>query len=887
MSSTKSPKYIPDTPHGEDFFAVHSQIAEMLNKTIVEEDVTKQSFTFGLLGSWGSGKSLTIGKLRDKLANESNILFIEFDVWKYVDTSLYRSILIDFESALKTKTGIPASYKNGIATSEGENLTEILYKSRQTMTPEVKKHDNKLLNLISEWEKTWYGKVGSFLFLRSANMFRVCGKYFLSRSELFYFLIVISFVFSCLYYYRSNLEAAYPTLTDTFLRPIFKFIAITCLGFSAVELFREAFKDFFKEMLPKTNNNIIITSPPTFAQDQFEIIFRGVIEDIAKNSGKKFVIVFDNIDRCESNVTIQILTGLKTFLDQKNCFYVIPCDDLRIKNHLKASNRAEDDYLDKIFQAFIRIPQIEGDDKVTFIEKCLAKADFELSKNDELKISQILTLAYKADTPRQIKRFFNDFISYYRLADVVDPQKRFLLKDISLFTLMIAIKQKWPELENFILNNSNFFEEQETFKGNTSIPSDAYQFVERCAGWIDHSIDPAIFIYLKNSNSSGNRIQKIFIEKLSDFVLNSALISQMERYLNNLVATGKYILFEDGIQRLKEIIEAQPTTLDTHILEEVFKLYFRMLSKHNTFTYDNKKQSFFITHAKFIANNVDQIKKLERNQIAPIERQICQAIRSAGANAEMKELYNSIKESFAITNLRLIFNQINYDEFIRLQQLTLLTPSDKLSKLVSNVDLESIANSISFNRDESPFMQFLSYGKEVQEYSKAKQITAAKVNESLSQITSHAAPHQYDPYIISGLKNLLPEHWTGNHKSNFNSYINTRLSVLFQHGHIDLAVKYSIEAIRNGAPSVDTYFAPNGQQNLNLQQNFNSLADQIDEAALLTAMNTPNLRGHFLRLANGYNLQQKILSKVPTAFYDNSLNTLYDGNLQMLVNLLT
>jgi len=134
----KVPKYIPDTPHGEDFFKVHSQMAEMLQNAIVAEDVSKNSFTLGLLGSWGSGKSLTVGKLRERISSNQNILFIEFDVWKYVDTSLYRSILIDLEKDLKTKAEkklVNETYKEGIKTSEGKNLHEVLYKSTQIATP--------------------------------------------------------------------------------------------------------------------------------------------------------------------------------------------------------------------------------------------------------------------------------------------------------------------------------------------------------------------------------------------------------------------------------------------------------------------------------------------------------------------------------------------------------------------------------------------------------------------------------------------------------------------------------------------------------------------------------------------------------------------------------
>lgn len=152
----KVPKYIPDTPHGDDFFKIHSQMGEMLQKTIVTEDVSKNSFTLGLLGSWGSGKSLTVGKLREKIVSNQNILFIEFDVWKYVDTSLYRSILIDFEKDLRIKAeaGLVAeSYKIGIKTTEGNNLHEVLYKSTQTVTPEVKRAEDGLSKRIEKLEK--------------------------------------------------------------------------------------------------------------------------------------------------------------------------------------------------------------------------------------------------------------------------------------------------------------------------------------------------------------------------------------------------------------------------------------------------------------------------------------------------------------------------------------------------------------------------------------------------------------------------------------------------------------------------------------------------------------------------------------------------------------
>ncbi len=256
-------------------------------------------------------------------------------------------------------------------------LHAILYKSTQVATPKLDIAEDWISKLCHKWNnKSNFGKVGSFLLLTPLSVIWSTLKYIFTRGKLFYFLIFTGILFSYAFYYRSNIEALMPFLNDKYLKPIFRYLAFSVLGLSALELIKESFKDLFKEMLPKTNNNVIITSPPTFAQDQFEDIFKQVIENISSNGSKKIVIVFDNIDRCESNVTIQILTGLKTFLDQKNCFYLIPCDDLRIKKHLRKTTGTEDDYLDKIFQAYIRIPIIEGDDKITFIEKCIELADF-------------------------------------------------------------------------------------------------------------------------------------------------------------------------------------------------------------------------------------------------------------------------------------------------------------------------------------------------------------------------------------------------------------------------------------------------------------------------------------------------------------------------------
>ena len=76
-------------------------------------------------------------------------------------------------------------------------------------------------------------------------------------------------------------------------------------------------KDFTKTLF--CNKKIkTYTYKPTFSPEQFEKIFSDIVTNIAKN-GKKVLIVFDNLDRCEPKYAYETLSAIKTFMDKKNC----------------------------------------------------------------------------------------------------------------------------------------------------------------------------------------------------------------------------------------------------------------------------------------------------------------------------------------------------------------------------------------------------------------------------------------------------------------------------------------------------------------------------------------------------------------------------------------
>lgn len=885
------PNYLPDTPYGKDFFEIHSQISEMLYTTIQRESLKENSFTLGLLGSWGSGKSMTIKKLRERVKREDDILFFEFDVWKYVDSSLYRSILIDLERMLQKKANddlVPAQFKDGIPTKKGtKNLNEVLYQSMQEATKmETKDPDwfsKKSLALKNK------GKWGRLFEATLFSIFwSICkiALFTYSRSRIFWFFVIIGSSFASAYYYRSNIISWMPFLSDVYIKPIFQYLTYGIFGLAGVELFKESLKDFYSEMLPKSNHNVLITSPPTFAQDQFEDMFKSVINTVSNNGEKKIVIVFDNIDRCESNVTIQILTGLKTFLDHKYCFYLLPCDDLRIKEHLN-KKKESDDYLDKIFQACLRIPPIEEGDKYSYIKDCLTKAAFTFDNiDDENKLIQILTLAYKGDTPRQIKRFFNDFVSYYRLAAIIDPEKKYLLKDMGYFALMIAIKQKWQEVENYILNDPSFFREFNTYKDNQAIPADAKQFIEVCLSWIDYSYDSSSFIFLKTSNSSYNYVERILNQGDQNVELSDSLVKQIEGYFDTLKTDKRLILFEAYIEQLKKILEIKIKEEESPTTLRLLQVYFKNIIWHKSNPTESKKQTYFVTHAPFIMSVSEMVSKLYKNFVPTVEREIASNIRANPGNAEMLALYKVISQTLPAEIQNLIFKDAKYEDLVPFKEHFKAIPADKVNKVLDIKTMEGIANAITFSRDESIFVDVISTLNGGVALKPSYEIISKKLSESLVPMHSHPGEHPHDNFILKGISCMTTDNWEAQAAQTYNSHLNARVNVLFQHGIVELALRHVIEAIRNNMQCVPSFFAANGTNNLNTQAVFQLWLSKTSEEIFIQAMNNDATKNEITRVAIHYGITDAVITKLNPQYLLENIDRLMINNQPWMISMI-
>jgi len=436
--------YLTDSPNVEqDSFQIHSNIAETLYNIITRHNVSNNSFTIGLFGEWGSGKSFIINKLSKKIKSDStNITLIYIDVWKYSGQPLLRSILFEldkqFKSYYKENKEKYEAFKNGYKNNKGKSLQDILYydeifESKSQLSSEEFKEALKCLGK----------KYKSPLIILA----------------LFFFaFIVFQFIPNNIIQTKSYLKI---------LQPILNGVGVfgTFIGISGIfiSLLQKPLKDignliFFRNTVRN------FTEKANFSPEQFEGIFK---DFLSKIKDEKYVIVFDNIDRCEPSIAYKTLSTIKTFMDVKNCFYIIPADDDAIKNYLTNSNSNQnenlsferkftEEFIDKIFQTYIRIPILKEVERDEYIKEQLKKIDFQdrISNEDIDTITQILYFAYKGESPRNIIRFINDYSTYFQLALKSLPN---LLEDITLFTIMIAIKQKWYHFEKILLENPDFF----------------------------------------------------------------------------------------------------------------------------------------------------------------------------------------------------------------------------------------------------------------------------------------------------------------------------------------------------------------------------------------------------------------------------------------------
>ncbi|MDY6964942.1 MAG: P-loop NTPase fold protein [Halobacteriota archaeon] len=203
---------------------------------------------------------------------------------------------------------------------------------------------------------------------------------------------------------------------------------------------------------------------------EFESEFKKIVQKIPKE--KKLLVIIDNLDRTRHEKAVELLSTIKTFLEQDRCIFLIACDDEAIKKHLesvylKNSEKEEtsedkeklkdgknelcfdsDEFLRKFFNAFICIPEFIDSELLSYTEGLLEETNVE--KLNDSNVVHVITAAFR-DNPRQIKQFINVLISQYLLGKEREEGQNLLIKEkgtitnnLDFLAKLMVIRQKCP-----------------------------------------------------------------------------------------------------------------------------------------------------------------------------------------------------------------------------------------------------------------------------------------------------------------------------------------------------------------------------------------------------------------------------------------------------------
>ena len=352
---TESLTFLPDEPiksESEDQFA-HSTF---VNKLLWLIESTQEHFNIGIFGKWGTGKTGILNMLKKKLGQEpydERYDYIYVDTWKLSKDSLRQQLLYQL------------SRKYDPSKSEEEIADRLFHTTVEPIKDGKKSLKERFKKLLEE--------VLPYLLIAIG-------------------LIILGFVADSL-------------LPERNLLPIISSLFVVPLVISLIKRLAEtsrAVSRSGKRIIPR------IESPFQFADMFHEIIGE-------RKEGKKTIIALDNLDRCQSDLVVEMLSTVKAFMETEGVVFVVACDDEALVQHLTEMKgfKEEDarEFLRKFFQRSITIPPFIEGDLLKYVDGLTSKLAVPVS--EEVKV---VLIAAAIDNPRRIKQFLNNYVVNYQLA---------------------------------------------------------------------------------------------------------------------------------------------------------------------------------------------------------------------------------------------------------------------------------------------------------------------------------------------------------------------------------------------------------------------------------------------------------------------------------------
>lgn len=382
----------------------HRHYVDVIKNII--DNCQNEQLNIGLFGKWGVGKTTIINLLKNRIDNSEEYKTVMFECWKYSNEpiSLKRKFLLE----VAKQTGEPV-----------DELIESLYikGNRQINNQSILKSESNL-------KKSIKGMFKGLLFSSVIILF----------AEVIFYLFLLS---------RLHIEGQISI-------PLFFNAIVAGVIYYVVKIL----KDYTSNVtITKSNENLE-------SLEQFEKSFQKLINDFANKKSNKIIIFVDDLDRCQSKKVIEALETIKTFMNIKNCIFIIACDDAVLKKALIEEKIDDTDYLDKIFQIKLAIPPFRQEKIRDFTIKLLSSIDIDIPKEELKEIVHVLI--YKnVMSPRKVKILLNNFILLYGIFKERLQENYFSANftlDLKFLAKITVLQTEFTQLYYDLVNNNRLLE---------------------------------------------------------------------------------------------------------------------------------------------------------------------------------------------------------------------------------------------------------------------------------------------------------------------------------------------------------------------------------------------------------------------------------------------
>jgi len=390
------------TSEGDDEFG-HKEYADSLERILRNAN---PPWHIGIFGEWGSGKTSIIrmlyNRLREKKEFEDTV-FVEFDAWSHAEGSIRTELLLELDERI----GKEVNGENSEGILGEDEITGRLYDVEEE--EEVSKPANPKEVIVNFWEDSPLLAI-SFVGITIVAGLLQYGGYSTLAS-----VAVTGLLLPVLGYILQQLDTVAQTIQRKFLHP----------------------------------------------RKEWSGAYQRIFEDIIRKSNAETIVIsIDNLDRCESSTVYDVLVSLKTFMENDNCIYLIPCDDKALESHIKSIDKGEyfeegkneREFLRKFFQTHIRIPPFLPED----IEEYTEKENQRLSDPFEEESLDVLTNAY-IDNPRRIKHALNRLSTLRVLAEEIEETGGLtedrITDNIPFLAKVSILEEEYPEFYNTLSEN--------------------------------------------------------------------------------------------------------------------------------------------------------------------------------------------------------------------------------------------------------------------------------------------------------------------------------------------------------------------------------------------------------------------------------------------------